>query len=158
MIIEIISEEIQNENLQKWFFKTSDGTLIHLNPILDEDIIEVDFFDDDKKYVSVVYSDWDSRELRAIVDSVGNVVYKGIQSIEQYISEYELFIIELNSEYINAESVTYFGLQTDTIYYNVINSNGKMLIGFNTDYISFEEERFCVNKEYYTIEELMKRR
>lgn len=139
---------------KNWYIKTSDDNLIHLNPILDENIIEVDFLDDDKKYVSVMYSNWDSMELKAIIDLKGNIVYSGINSIEQYISEHDLFIIELNSEYINAESVSYFGLQTDTIYYTVIDSNGKLLMDFNTNYVSYEEELFYVNRKEYTLDEL----
>lgn len=148
MKLEILSDD------KNWYIKTSEDNLIHLNPILDEDIIEVNFLDDDKKYVSVLYSNWDSMELRAIIDLKGNIVYSGINSIEQYIPEYDLFIIELNSEYINAETEAYFGLQTDTIYYTVIDSNGKLLIDFSKNYVSFEDGLFYVDNKEYTLQEL----
>lgn len=123
-----------------WYFKTSQKTY-NLNKILDDHVFEVDFLDENKKDIVIVgYSDWDSNELRAIINKSGEIIYKGIRSIESYIADQDLFILIINSDQVHGDLYYYHGLKSDERYYLVINIHGEMIIEFTEDRITYDEE------------------
>lgn len=147
------TEIIDNQEITFWTLE-KDEIVININEVIDADcsscVIECSFIDTDKRYIEIQYNDWTSCEFIAIIDTRGNMLMKGISSIEKYIEEYELFII----------SITGHGLGDDALYYNVssddykmavINSSGKFIIPPNYDSIGFDEDELNFEVGYTDI-------
>jgi len=142
MKIELISKEehIDNDIVYNWFIIKNNGAItIHLNKIIEETISECSFIDKNNKYIEVLYSDWDSNELCAIVNADGEVIKTGIKSIEEFYEEYDLFRVILSGFAIASELIE-FGLPSDDDYWAVIKWNGEYIINPNYGNIIYDED------------------
>lgn len=134
-------QDADDEDTSIWYFKAL-GKTYNLNKILGGDISDVNLLDDEKRDIVIIeYTDWNSNELRAIINKYGKVIYKGIRSIESHISirDFDLFVLEINSDHVDGNLYHYHGLRSDELYYLVINVYGEMLIEFTEDYITYDD-------------------
>jgi len=146
-------QEIINDNeATVWYIDKGDGAiLINLNKILVEDISECNWLSEKGKYILANYSDWDSTELIAIFKDDGQLIKKGISSIETFIEEKELFVINLSGYGLGGEA-SYYNLATYDWKMAVIDTYGKFIIEPKYDKIRYEENIFyaknIVGEEY----------
>jgi hypothetical protein len=123
-------ELIDDVEVTIWWLDKNEGAIVYnINKLLNEDVIEC-WFENNQKYIEVMYSDWDSNELLAIINTHGHVIRKGIQSIEKFLEEQELFIISITGMGLGGEAL-YYNLADDDEKMAVIDSNGKFIIILN---------------------------
>lgn len=139
--IEVSSWTLQSKN-------TKD--VININKVFEEYNIETisdcQWIDDEKKYIEVLYYNWDGSEFFAIINTKGYVLQVGIKEIQKYIIEFELFIVEVTGFGIGDEAL-YYNLQADDIKSAVIDFNGKFVIKPSYNSISFDDEKLVFNAQ-----------
>ena len=129
---------LMDDKIKTWFLNKPHYE-INLNEILGEDeIIDVNYSEGENYFVAE-YSNYHSYELRAIFNLDGEIIIKGINSLEEYIEELNLFKIEINSDNVDGDLYHYHGLKSDTIYYAIINYHGDLSITFSEDYIYYDD-------------------
>lgn len=120
--------------------------LIKLAEAIDEEsVIEYTFVDVDETIMQVMYHNWDSKELCALVDNNFNLIIKGIINCEYYNEEFRHFMIYIDSEYFNQNIVAANSLIDQ--YFTVIGFRGEILIDFQRGYIGWDDdEKSYVNE------------
>lgn len=86
-----------------------------------------------------MYADWDSLELFAIVNLNGEIIMKGIRSIEKYIEAKQIFIVEITGRAFEEKGID-SNLASDDWNTAVINNFGDIIIPPDYSSICFEEE------------------
>lgn len=112
MNFELESKEVIIDDREKteWLINQNNGTIItNITKLLNTDFSDAHWAGDDKKFIELLYTEWESTEHFAIVTNEGRMVKKGIKFINDYIPEEELFIVTLSG----------FGLGEEATYYNV---------------------------------------
>jgi len=154
-IILITKEEIVEDNeVTIWYIDKDNGAiLININKILDETITDCNWIGRDNKFLSVEYTDWDNNELIAILNDRGEIIKRGLEEIELFIEEKELFIA-IFSGYGLGDDACYYNLGIDECKMSVLNYFGKFIIDPIYDEIHFNEEEFCFYAKNYSGVEL----
>jgi hypothetical protein len=151
-IITSTEEIVDNETVNIWRIDKNDGTiLINLNKLIGEGISECRWQDEKQKILIVEYIDWDSNELIAIVTKDGQIIRKGIRSIEEYIDKYGVFIIIISGFGLGNEAPIY-DLDEDDWKMAAINKYGEFIIPPKFDRINFDEDDNILYAENYGIE------
>jgi hypothetical protein len=149
-------EIIDDEEITIWRLEKDDGTeVININKLFDEDISNCFWQDEDHKFLIVEYYNWDSTEQIAIINNVGKIVRKEINSIEDYIEKQELFIINISGYGLGNEAAKY-DLSTDNWKMAVIGKDGKFIIPPNYDQITFKEDENIFYAEKFNSENKFK--
>lgn len=137
---EIIVKEIKDEEETRlWFYKEGNRWLC-LNEALEEDILEVEFLDEEKGVLLVFYSNWDSMELYALMDIEGNVRMTGISTVEEYIKDHELLIVTINSSYADEDMEHDDYNDSDEIFWTVLDIYGSVKIDSTQSPIKFYDD------------------
>lgn len=122
MNIELISEEkiIDNEEVTSWKLDKGNGAVItDLDKLLDIDIIECTWLGNEKQYIEVMHSEWNSMEHFAVVTNDGRLVKKGMAEISKFIEKEQLFLVMFSG----------FGLgEEESAYYNLAHNDSKMAV------------------------------
>jgi len=95
--------------------------------IISEEPIEWEWLDKSKNAISVLYSNWDSMELWAIVAN-GKLVQKGILQIGEYINGSGLVIVSLQGRNLTSVEQIEFNISDDDERVGVVNLNGGFFI------------------------------
>ena len=108
-------EIVDDDEVTIWRIDKGDGiVLINLNLLFDDCVSECEWLDDGHKLVQVMYSDWDSRELVAIVNTNGEILRKGINSIEVVLEKQKRLIVDMSGFGMGDDASDYFLEQDDT--------------------------------------------
>lgn len=138
MITNIRYIENENEEIESYFATFEKIGEINLTELIEESIQEVHFIGNNSNFIQVNYSNWDSMELCAIVNTHAQIVFKNIYSIECFIENKEYFICTIKSDYIDENQFYFYGLEMDEYYNFMINSNGEILISFTNESLEYE--------------------
>ena len=142
-------EIIDDEEVAIWKIYNQDGTLlVNLDLALDEGISECYWNDETRQFIIVEYYDWDTNELIAILNRNGQIIRKGIKSIEEYLEKYKLFIISIAGLGLGDEAFEY-NLAFDDTKMAVINQFGDFHIFPYYDDVSFDEEENLFHARNY---------
>ncbi|HPT72169.1 MAG TPA: hypothetical protein PLE74_07800 [Candidatus Cloacimonadota bacterium] len=149
-------ETVEGENVTVWRIEKDEGAIvININKILGEDVTDCHWEGNHQTYLIAEYSDWDSNELWAIIDANGQLIKKGIRSIEQYIAKYQLFIVEMSGFALGYEATEY-DLAPDDWKMAVINKHGDYIIPPKYPQIDFEEGDDFFYVKNYSSEDIRK--
>jgi hypothetical protein len=134
-------EEIINGNEKTtWQIDRDYGAIvITINELLNKFIIECEWFDDKHEYLEVMYSEWNSLELFAIVRSDGIIVRDAIREVQEYIEELDLFIVEMSGFGMAGEGMEY-DLADDDWKMGVVNRHGDFIVKPEYNKVSFDEQ------------------
>lgn len=132
------SEGFGDDEHTLWRLNNGDE-IITINNIFGGSATECGWIGIDNKFLEVMYCDWDSLELFAIIDLKGKIIIKGLRSIEKYIETEQIFIVEITGRAIEGESI-YFDLPYDEWKMAVIDRFGNFIIPPSYFHISFDEE------------------
>lgn len=134
-------EEIKDGNeIINWQIDIDYGTkVISINKLLNKSIIECDWLDDKHEYLEVMYAEWNSLELFAIVRSDGILVRDAIREVQEYIEELDLFIVEMSGFGMAGESMEY-DLADDDWKMGVVNRHGDFIVKPEYIKVSFDEQ------------------
>lgn len=112
-----------------------------IGTILNGDNIDETAYESNQSFLIAYYSDWDSNELRAIINLYGKIIFRDIRIIHEYIPEFGMFIVEIRGEQYVGEEIFYeYDLNSDTDYCAVINLSGQIIIAFTEEIITYDEE------------------
>jgi hypothetical protein len=128
-----------DNKIKKWHFKKPHYNL-NLCDVLGEDSITNLEYTEGENHFIAEYYDYDSSDLKAIFNLNGKIIIKGINNLEEYVKELNLFKIEINSNNIDGDLYYYHGLSSDTTYYAIVNYHGDLLITFTEDYIYYDDD------------------
>jgi hypothetical protein len=143
------AEIIDEEEVNIWRIDKNNGTiLININCLLDEGVSDCRWQDDEQKYLIAEYYDWTGNEVCAIIKNDGQIIKRDIRSIENYIDNYELFIITITGLQLDFDAIEY-NLKNDEWNMAVIDRYGDFFIPPDYDNISYDEDEnvFCI-KDY----------
>jgi len=147
-------EIIDDEEITIWQLDKNDGAIvITINKLFDDTICECDWLDDKHKFLQVMYSDWDSNELFAIVNTDGEIIRDAIRSVEEYIEKPQLFIVEMSGFGLGSEASEH-DLSADDWKMAVINRYGEFVIEPIYPKIYFEDEESTFYADNYTGEKI----
>jgi hypothetical protein len=124
----------QSPDDNHWVLET-DESKINLNELLDEEVYEVNYLDEAQQLIVVNYTGFNGWEVMAMINRYGEICFNGICSVEEYYPELEKILITVQSDALSDELVAYHGLQSDEMYYAVIDLKGQILDGFSRNYI-----------------------
>jgi hypothetical protein len=142
-------EIIDDEEVAIWKIYNQDGTLlVNLDLALNEGISECYWIDESRQFIIVEYYDWDTNELTAIVNRSGQIIRKGIYSIEEYLEKYKLFIIIIAGLGLADEAFEY-NLAYDDTKMAVINQFGDFQIFPYYDVVTFDEDENLFHARNY---------
>jgi hypothetical protein len=133
-------EIIDDEEIATWQIFKNDGTLlVDLDIAINEGISECYWIDESKKFMVVEYYDWDTNELIAIVNWRGQIIRKGISSIEDYIEKFNLFIISISGLGMGDDAFA-FDMESDDIRMAIIDQYGDFYINPLYDSLNYYED------------------
>lgn len=95
--------------------------------IISEEPIEWEWLDEKANAIRVLYSNWDSMELLAIV-AKGKLVRKGILAIEHYSHSRSLAVVRLQGLYMQAWEQIEYNISDDDERVGVVNLSGGFFI------------------------------
>jgi hypothetical protein len=117
----------------------ADGKVININDLFDDGVSDFRWIGEDHEFLNVGYSDWDSSEFTAIVNTDGEILRKGILEIDEYVREHALFVVRMSGFGMHDEALDY-DMQSDDEKIAVINRFGDFVIGPEYDSIVYEPE------------------
>ncbi len=148
------TEIIDEEEITTWQIDKNDGAIvITLNKLIEDTICECMWVDTNRTYLQVMYMDWDSNELFAIVHTNGYVVRNAIRSLEAYIESLQLFIVEMSGFGLGLEATEYH-LAADDWKMAVVNRHGDFVIGPEYSKIYFEDDENVFYANNYNDDEV----
>ena len=131
--------EIDGDESTVWYLDSPHGVSTNLNQALREDVLECQWIDQDETLLQVRYSNWDSRELIAIVNHNGQLLRNAIVEIYRFLPEHALFIAEMYFADMGAESAYYSVSEFETKL-GVIDRYGKFLVSPIYERIVFDDD------------------
>ena len=152
MNVKLISTEelIDDEEVTVWRLDKGNGrVIININKSLNnkrDSITECEWLDEGHRFIQVNYSDWDSRELIAIMNVQGEIIRKGILSVEEVLDKPQLFIVQMSGAAMDSEAAVFeFGLAADDWKMAVLDEYGEFIIEPSYDAIWLEKDEtfFC---------------
>jgi hypothetical protein len=145
-----IEETIDGNEITTWQIDRDYGAIvITLNKVFKKPIIECNWLDDKHEFLELMYAEWNSLEIFAIIRSDGFVVRDAIRAIQNYIQEFGLFIVEMSGFGMGGEAREY-DLEGDDWKMGVINRYGDFLVNPEYYNISFDEiERVFIADNYH---------
>lgn len=143
-------EIIDGEKVMVWHIDKGDGAiLININKVLEEEISECTWLGKKSSILEVCYCDWDSMELTAILNDNGQIIKKGVVSIDTYIEEEGLFVVSFSGYGLGEEALNY-SLAIDDCKMAVIDTYGRFIIGPIYNKIEFDENENIFYAKNYT--------
>lgn len=158
-ILNSYQEIIDDEEVTVWQLDNNDGAkVITINKLFKDEVLDCEWLDCNEDFLLVMYSDWDSNELYAIVDTNGVIIRDAIRSIECCVESANLIIVEMSGFGMGDEAAEYH-LAADDWKMGVINQYGEFIIDpkYLTIYFDEQENVFCAGNHSgdelrYTIE------
>ncbi|MBK9509760.1 MAG: hypothetical protein IPO04_09935 [Cytophagaceae bacterium] len=94
---------------------------ISLNKLLDEEVYEVGYLEGNKDFILAHYTGFSGWESLALINSWGEVCFKGIYSVESYNKKKGHILITVKQpDALSDELVGYHGLNRAETYFGVI--------------------------------------
>jgi hypothetical protein len=110
---------------------------ISLNELLNEEVSEVEYLEGEKDFILAHYIGFSGWETMALINSWGEVCFKGIYSVEVYNKKKGQLLITVQPDALSDDLVAYHGLLRSEMYYGVIDLAGRVVGGFSKDRPNF---------------------
>jgi hypothetical protein len=136
------TEIIEDEEITVWWLDKNNGTiLINLNKALDEERVTACYWiDSQQTFLQIQYTDHvNGMEYWAILDSHGQLLRKGISSIDEIVATKGLFLLHITGAGLDNES-DYYGIAYEDSKPAVINRYGAFVIPPEYTQIYYEED------------------
>lgn len=128
------------EEIRTWEINRGNGALtISISELFDHHVLECDWIDKDRKFLGVMYSNWEGSELYAIVDCNGNIVKRSLREITEYIPAFDLFLVIMCRFDMEDDAYLYF-LDGEDDKVAVINRCGDYIVEPTNSRVYFDDE------------------
>lgn len=128
------------EEIRTWHLNKGNGAvIISISKLFDHHVLECNWIAEDKKFLEVMYGNWEGSELWAIVDCNGNIVKKSLREINEYIPAFDVFLVIMCRFDMEDDAHLYF-LDGEDDKVAVINRCGDYIVEPTNSHVYFDDE------------------
>ncbi len=127
--------ENKNNDVNQWEIIIENR--ISLNDLLNEEVYEVEYLAGNKDFVLAHYTGFSGWETMALINSWGEVCFKGIYNVESYDKKKGQLLITVQPDALSDDLVSYHGLLRSEMYFGVIDLAGRVVGSFSMERPNF---------------------